>query len=80
MVRVRHRLALHPHPDRTGLAQVKRVAPRPRLGGLRPVVDSDTLQAVIVNRYDLLSQYARSLKQVYREELAACRMASASRG
>ncbi len=53
-----------------GLAQVKKVAPRPRLGTLRPVVDFDTLQAVIVNRYDVLSQYARSLKQVYREELA----------
>ncbi|EXI73223.1 MAG: Fatty acid desaturase [Candidatus Accumulibacter sp. SK-11] len=51
------------------LARVKRVAPRVRLGGLRPVVDVDTLQAVIANRYDLLSQYARSLKQVYREEL-----------
>ncbi len=53
-----------------GLAQVKKLAPRPRLGTLRPVVDFDTLQAVIVNRYDVLSQYARSLKQVYREELA----------
>jgi stearoyl-CoA desaturase (delta-9 desaturase) len=53
-----------------GLAQVKKVAPRPRLGTLRPVVDFDTLQAVIVNRYDVLSQLrASSLKQVYREEL-----------
>ena len=52
-----------------GLAQVKKVAPRPRLGSLRPVVDFDTLQAVITNRYDVQSQYARSLKQVYREEL-----------
>jgi stearoyl-CoA desaturase (delta-9 desaturase) len=49
---------------------VKKVAPRPRLGTLRPVVDFDTLQAVIANRYDVLSQYATSLKQVYREELA----------
>ncbi|WP_300453285.1 fatty acid desaturase [Accumulibacter sp.] len=52
------------------LAQVKKVAPRPRLGTLRPVVDFDTLQAVIVYRYDVLSRYAESLKQVYREELA----------
>ena len=62
------------------LAQVKRVAPRPRLGGLRPVVDSDTLQAVIANRYDLLSQYARSLKQVYREELAGLQDGKRFRG
>ena len=52
-----------------GLAHVKKVAPRPRLGTLRPVVDFDTLQAVIANRYDVLSRYAKSLKQVYREEL-----------
>ncbi|MBL8368262.1 MAG: fatty acid desaturase [Candidatus Accumulibacter sp.] len=62
------------------LAQVKRVAPRPRLGGLRPVVDSDTLQAVIANRYDLLSQYARSLKQVYREELTGLQDGKRFRG
>ncbi len=51
------------------LAYIKKVAPRPRLGTLRPVVDFDTLQAVIANRYDVLSRYAKSLKQVYREEL-----------
>ena len=53
-----------------GLAHVKKVAPRPRLGALRPVVDFETLQAVITHRYDLLSRYAKSLQQVYREELA----------
>jgi stearoyl-CoA desaturase (delta-9 desaturase) len=52
-----------------GLAQVKKVAPRPRLGTLRPVVDLDTLQAVITNRYDVLSRYTQSLKQAYREEI-----------
>ena len=39
-----------------GLAQVKKVAPRPRLGSLRPLVDFDTLQPVIINRYDALWQ------------------------
>lgn len=52
-----------------GLARVKKVAPRPRLGALRPVVDLQTLQAVITHRYDLLYRYAKSLQQVYREEL-----------
>jgi stearoyl-CoA desaturase (delta-9 desaturase) len=33
------------------------------------VVDLDTLQAVITNRYDVLSRYTQSLKQVYREEI-----------
>jgi stearoyl-CoA desaturase (delta-9 desaturase) len=31
----------------------------PAWAALRPVVDLDTLQAVITNRYDVLSQYAR---------------------
>jgi stearoyl-CoA desaturase (delta-9 desaturase) len=63
-----------------GLAQVKKVAPRPRLGTLRPVVDFDTLQAVITNRYDVLSRYAQSLKQVYREELGKLQDGSRFKG
>jgi stearoyl-CoA desaturase (delta-9 desaturase) len=51
------------------LAKVKKVAPTPKLGALRPVVDFDTLQAVITHRYDVLASYAKSMKQVYREEL-----------
>ncbi|MFC5300381.1 fatty acid desaturase [Azospira restricta] len=53
-----------------GMARVKRVAPVLRLGAPRPQVDGDTLQAVITHRYDLLASYARSLKAMYREELA----------
>ncbi|MEO8410047.1 MAG: transposase, partial [Propionivibrio sp.] len=52
-----------------GLAQVKRLAPVVKLGHLRPVVDSETVQAVIANRYDVLAGYARSLKRLYRAEL-----------
>ena len=53
-----------------GLARVKKVAPKLRLGVVRPEVDSATLQAVITYRYDLLARYGRSLKAVYRDELA----------
>lgn len=53
-----------------GLARVKKMAPRLRLGAIRPEVDSATLQAVITYRYDLLARYGRSLKVVYRDELA----------
>ena len=53
-----------------GQARVKNLAPRPRLGALRPAVDFETLQAVINYRYDLLARYAQSLRQVYREEIA----------
>ncbi|HRE17528.1 MAG TPA: fatty acid desaturase [Rhodocyclaceae bacterium] len=53
-----------------GLAKVKKIAPKPRVGTLRSEIDAHTLQAVIAYRYDLLARYASSLKQVYREELA----------
>ena len=53
-----------------GLARVKKVAPRPRIGAAKPVVDLETLHAVIANRYDVLAKYASSLKATYAEELA----------
>jgi stearoyl-CoA desaturase (Delta-9 desaturase) len=52
-----------------GLAQVKRLPPRPRLAVAKAVVDFETLQAVIANRYDVLAKYAKSLKKTYVEEL-----------
>jgi stearoyl-CoA desaturase (delta-9 desaturase) len=53
-----------------GLARVKKVAPRPRLGAAKPVIDLETVHAVIANRYDVLARYAKSLKATYSEELA----------
>jgi len=52
-----------------GQARVKKVAPLPRLGVPRAEVDLDTLQAVIACRYDVLARYARSLAEVYRQEI-----------
>src|SRR5581483_11425493 len=52
-----------------GLATVKKVAPRPRFAAPKPAADLDTLHAVIANRYDVLSRYAKSLKRAYAEEL-----------
>jgi stearoyl-CoA desaturase (delta-9 desaturase) len=51
-----------------GLATVKKVAPRPRFAEPR-AVDFDTLHAVIGQRYDVLSRYAKSLRQTYAHEL-----------
>jgi len=51
-----------------GLARVKKVAPRPRLVTARPLIDMDTLQAVIANRYDVLAKYLKSLRQLAAEE------------
>jgi len=53
-----------------GLAQVKKLAPVPRVGALRATVDFDMLQAVIANRYDVLAGYAKSLKKMYRQDPA----------
>ena len=52
-----------------GLAQVKRVAPTPRLQSAKVNVDAQTLQAVITHRYEVLASYAKSLKATYSEEL-----------
>ncbi len=56
-----------------GLATVKRVAPIPRFAAPKPVLDVQTLQAVIANRYDVLEKYAGSLKRTYAEEVAKLR-------
>jgi stearoyl-CoA desaturase (delta-9 desaturase) len=55
-----------------GLATVKKVAPKPRFAQPR-AVDLDTLHAVIGNRYDVLSRYAKSLKKTYAHELERLR-------
>ena len=56
-----------------GLATVKKLAPRPRFTQAKPVVDFEVLHAVIANRYDVLSRYAKSLRRTYRDELARLR-------
>src|SRR5690242_5741011 len=52
------------------LAKVKKVAPRLRLGAIRPAVDFEMLQAVITHRYDVASKYVASFRQIAREEIA----------
>lgn len=53
-----------------GLAKVLRVAPKPRVVATpKRLVDLETLQAVITNRYDLLARYTRELQRTYRKEL-----------
>ncbi|HKI63095.1 MAG TPA: fatty acid desaturase [Burkholderiales bacterium] len=52
-----------------GLATVKKVAPKPRFAAPKPAADLDTLHAVISNRYDVLSRYAKSIKKTYHEEV-----------
>ncbi len=52
------------------LATVKKVAPTPRLNAGKLVLDQDTLQAVLANRYEVMARYGKALKRAYRQELA----------
>jgi len=52
-----------------GLARVKHVAPVARLVEPKAQVDEQTLEAVITHRYDVLTHYAESVKQAFRDEL-----------
>jgi stearoyl-CoA desaturase (Delta-9 desaturase) len=52
-----------------GLASVKKLAPKPRFSAPKADADLETLHAVIANRYDVLSSYAKSMKRTYKEEV-----------
>jgi stearoyl-CoA desaturase (Delta-9 desaturase) len=56
-----------------GLASVRKVAPKVRWGEIKHFCDADLLHAVVTHRYDVLTRYSRSTKQVYSLELAKLR-------
>src|SRR5204862_2583096 len=56
-----------------GLATVKKLAPKPRFAQGKAAADLETLHAVIANRYDVLSRYAKSLKRMYADEIERLR-------
>ncbi|MEX3606521.1 MAG: fatty acid desaturase [Burkholderia sp.] len=51
------------------LAKVKKIAPTPRLVARKVVLDQETLQAVLSNRYEVMANYGKALKRAYRQEL-----------
>jgi stearoyl-CoA desaturase (delta-9 desaturase) len=57
-----------------GQARVKKVAGRPRLAEPKPVVDGETLQAVIAHRYEVLANYLKSLQRLAGDEMARMRL------
>ena len=57
-----------------GQAQVKKVAPKVRLGAQRPAIDRDFLQVVVTHRYDVLANYLKSLRQLAAEEFKQLRI------
>lgn len=52
------------------LATVKRVAPKPKIDFKKINCDFDTLQAVLLNRYEVMERYTNTFKRIYRLELA----------
>jgi stearoyl-CoA desaturase (delta-9 desaturase) len=51
------------------LAKVKKVAPKVRLNLAKTRCDAETLQAILIHRYDVMARYAKSLRVAYGEEL-----------
>ena len=47
-----------------------KVSSRAARSAPKAAADFDTLHAVIANRYDVLSRYAKSIKQTYAAEMA----------
>jgi stearoyl-CoA desaturase (delta-9 desaturase) len=47
------------------------------LAATKPVLDNDTLQAVLANRYEVMARYGKTLKHAYRQELAKLKEAGA---
>ncbi len=52
-----------------GLAKVRKTAPQLKLGAVKPVADDKTLEAIIANRYEVMANYARSLRRASRAEV-----------
>jgi stearoyl-CoA desaturase (Delta-9 desaturase) len=52
-----------------GLASVRKTPPMLKLGSIRPVADSQTLEAIIANRYEVMAKYAAQLKSACGAEL-----------
>ena len=53
-----------------GLARVKKLAPKPLIDHSKRNIDKDTVMALVTNRFQVMSDYARDvMKQVYKEEV-----------
>ncbi len=59
--------------ESVGLANVRKRAPKVKLDPSRFEVDAQTLQAVIMHRYDVMMNYAKSVKRAGKLEVAALR-------
>jgi stearoyl-CoA desaturase (delta-9 desaturase) len=60
-----------------GLAKVRKTAPKVKLDPSKWEIDAATLQAVIMHRYDVMTNYAKSIKRAARMEIQALRATGA---
>ena len=51
-----------------GLANVKKIPPKPVLSDLRPA-DHNTLEAIIANRYEIMARYSKTLRNFFISEV-----------
>jgi stearoyl-CoA desaturase (delta-9 desaturase) len=51
-----------------GWAKVRKTPPMLKLGNIKPVADSKTLEAIIANRYEVMAKYAGDLRDACRVE------------
>jgi stearoyl-CoA desaturase (delta-9 desaturase) len=64
--------------DMLGLATIKKIAPKLRLNTGKTSCDFDTLQAVITHRYDVVTRYARSLRETCATEMQSLKARAVS--
>jgi stearoyl-CoA desaturase (delta-9 desaturase) len=58
-----------------GLAKVRKTAPKVKLDPSKWEIDAQTLQAVILHRYDVMTNYGKSIKRAARMEIETLRAA-----
>ena len=63
--------------EMVGLAKVKKVPPKLRLGAIQPVADEKTLEALIAHRYEVMAGFARAMRDAGRVEIATLRSRNA---
>lgn len=66
--------------EKMGLATVKKTAPKLRLDKDKTQCDADTLQAVLVHRYEVLAKYSQSLKTTFAKEVDQIKAAATQYG
>jgi stearoyl-CoA desaturase (delta-9 desaturase) len=64
----------------SGLAKVKKIAPKVSFDWSKTVCDLDTLQAVVTHKFDVMGKYGAMLKRACREEIGKIHIAYKLRG